>query len=62
MKFKLLVIHIGLALSSSVLAEGIATDGTMGAAQTLSGVNVSIPQSLGSTVGNNLFHIVNFKV
>jgi filamentous hemagglutinin family protein len=39
-----------------VAAEGIATDGTMGAAQTLNGTNVSIPQTLGSTVGNNLFH------
>jgi filamentous hemagglutinin family protein len=28
----------------------------MGVAQTLSGVNVTVPQTLGTTVGNNLFH------
>ena len=39
-----------------VVAEGIVTDGTIGDAKTLSGANVSIPQNLGSTVGNNLFH------
>ncbi|HVO70272.1 MAG TPA: filamentous hemagglutinin N-terminal domain-containing protein, partial [Aggregatilineaceae bacterium] len=37
-------------------AGGIATDGTVGPAQTLSGTNVTIPQTLGSTVGKNLFH------
>jgi filamentous hemagglutinin family protein len=56
MKIKLLAVHIGLVLSSSALAEGIATDGTMGAAQILSGSSITIPQTLGSTVGNNLFH------
>jgi len=35
---------------------GIATDGTMGAAQILNGANVTIAQSLGTTAGNNLFH------
>lgn len=56
MKIKLLVVHIGMALSSSVFAEGIATDGSMGAVQALTGTNVSIPQTLGKTEGNNLFH------
>jgi filamentous hemagglutinin family protein len=47
----------GFAISTQfAFAEGIATDGTMGAAQTLSGANVTIPQTLGTTVGNNLFH------
>lgn len=36
--------------------QGISTDGTIGAAQTLTGANVSIPQTLGKTAGNNLFH------
>jgi filamentous hemagglutinin family protein len=56
MKIKLLAVHIGLILSSSALAEGIATDGSMGTAQTFNGKNVTIPQTSGSTVGNNLFH------
>ncbi len=38
------------------LSGGMATDGTMGTAQILSGVSVTVPQSLGTTVGNNLFH------
>ncbi|NNM81707.1 MAG: filamentous hemagglutinin N-terminal domain-containing protein, partial [Burkholderiales bacterium] len=35
---------------------GIATDGTVGPAATLSGPNYSIPASLGTQVGSNLFH------
>lgn len=35
---------------------GIATDGTMGPSRILSGASVTIPQSLGTTAGNNLFH------
>jgi filamentous hemagglutinin family protein len=54
MRFKF--IALGLVISVQVVAEGIATDGTMGAAQTLSGSSITIPQTLGSTVGNNLFH------
>lgn len=54
MRFKF--IALGLIVSVRVLAEGIATDGTMGAVETLSGSTVTIPQNLGSTVGNNLFH------
>ncbi|NOT85620.1 MAG: filamentous hemagglutinin N-terminal domain-containing protein [Methylococcaceae bacterium] len=46
-----------LASSRTVQAEGgISTDGTAGAAQTLSGSQVTIPQDLGTTVGGNLFH------
>ena len=37
-------------------APGIATDGTVGPAQTLTGPAYSIPASLGSQVGPNLFH------
>jgi filamentous hemagglutinin family protein len=45
------------ALSSVVRGEGgIATDGSLGLRQTLGGANVDIPQSLGKTVGANLFH------
>jgi filamentous hemagglutinin family protein len=35
---------------------GIVTDGTVGPVQTLTGVDITIPQTLGTTVGNNLFH------
>ncbi|MDD2759363.1 MAG: filamentous hemagglutinin N-terminal domain-containing protein [Methylomonas sp.] len=38
------------------LADGIATDGSMGVAQALSGSYIEIPQNLGTTVGSNLFH------
>ena len=34
----------------------IATDGTLGAATTLTGPNYSIPHTLGQTFGPNLFH------
>lgn len=34
----------------------ITTDGTLGTPQTLTGPNYDIPQSLGQTVENNLFH------
>ncbi|CAK0752246.1 putative Haemagg_act domain-containing protein [Gammaproteobacteria bacterium] len=37
-------------------AGNITTDGTTGAAQSLTGPRYAIPQSLGTTVGNNLFH------
>jgi filamentous hemagglutinin family protein len=39
----------------SVNAE-VITDGSMGAAQNLTGSQFQIPQNLGTTVGNNLFH------
>jgi filamentous hemagglutinin family protein len=45
-----------LFVSVPVFAEGIATDGSMGTPQTLTGNAVTIPQELGKTVGNNLFH------
>ena len=35
---------------------GLATDGTVGPKQSLSGPHVDIPQSLGTTVGKNVFH------
>lgn len=41
---------------AALAAGGIATDGTMGAAQNFSGANIGIPQRLGATVGTNLFH------
>jgi len=34
----------------------MTTDGSVGAAGTLTGPNYAIPQTLGTTVGNNLFH------
>ena len=51
-----LLLAILFSLRIAFAAGGIATDGTVGPAQTLSGTNVTIPQNLGTTVGNNLFH------
>jgi filamentous hemagglutinin family protein len=45
-----------LLVSVPVFAEGIATDGSVGAVQNFVGTAVTIPQELGKTVGNNLFH------
>ncbi|MBN1931456.1 MAG: filamentous hemagglutinin N-terminal domain-containing protein [Desulfobacterales bacterium] len=38
------------------LAADVATDGTVGPAQSLAGPNYQIPQTLGTTSGGNLFH------
>jgi filamentous hemagglutinin family protein len=57
MKFRYWLLPVSMVFSVQITyAEGIATDGSMGAAQTLSGSSITIPQTLGSTVGNNLFH------
>ena len=57
MRPKLCCITLVYALATqAVLSSGITTDGTMGAAQTLSGTHISIPQALGTAVGHNLFH------
>ncbi|MBD0265413.1 MAG: filamentous hemagglutinin N-terminal domain-containing protein, partial [Tolypothrix sp. T3-bin4] len=45
-----------IATASSVLAQSITIDGTLSPAQTLTGPNYTIPQSVGQTVGSNLFH------
>jgi filamentous hemagglutinin family protein len=45
-----------LVTTIPVFAEGIATDGSVGALQNLTGTAIAIPQELGKTVGNNLFH------
>lgn len=48
-----------IAFQNTARAEvsgGIVTDGTMGDALILTGANIIVPQSLGATVGNNLFH------
>ncbi|WP_036479880.1 filamentous hemagglutinin N-terminal domain-containing protein [Myxosarcina sp. GI1] len=50
---------IGTALiypAGQILAQNITTDGTLGTSQTIIGPNYDIPQSLGQTVKNNLFH------
>lgn len=44
-------------------AEGIATDGSVGAMQQLTGANIAISEQLGSRVGANLFHsFSNFNI
>lgn len=55
----LIFLSIGILfpLRMAIAAGGIATDGTMGPAQTLGGkIDVDIEQNLGTTVGKNLFH------
>ncbi len=50
---------VGVALIHPVtdaLAQNITLDGSLGIAATLTGPNYVIPQSVGQTVGNNLFH------
>ncbi|OKH42842.1 hypothetical protein NIES2101_32320 [Calothrix sp. HK-06] len=42
--------------ATKALAQNITLDGTLGTSGTLTGSNYAIPQSLGQTVGNNLFH------
>lgn len=42
--------------STAPMAGQITTDGTVGATKSLTGPSYTIPQSLGSTVGKNLFH------
>ncbi|OKH35361.1 hypothetical protein NIES2101_37745 [Calothrix sp. HK-06] len=46
-----------LVLSNTkALAQNITLDGSLGTKETLKGPEYTIPQSLGRTVGNNLFH------
>ncbi|MCC5636529.1 filamentous hemagglutinin N-terminal domain-containing protein [Nostoc sp. CHAB 5844] len=57
-------LHLILALSSAIIttsannvqAQNITIDGTLSPAQTLNGPTYTIPQSVGQTVGSNLFH------
>ncbi|BAZ40331.1 filamentous hemagglutinin outer membrane protein [Calothrix sp. NIES-4101] len=42
--------------SSQVLAQNITLDGSLGVSGNLTGPNYTIPQNVGQTVGNNLFH------
>jgi filamentous hemagglutinin family protein len=51
-----LLLSILFPLRITIAAGGIATDGTVGPAQSLSGPEVDIDQRLGTTVGKNLFH------
>jgi filamentous hemagglutinin family protein len=45
-----------IATATSVSAQSITIDGTLSPAQTLTGPVYTIPQSVGQTVGSNLFH------
>jgi filamentous hemagglutinin family protein len=54
-KLKLVVLILA-AGSSRMLSAEVVTDGTVGAAQNLAGPNFLVPQTLGTRVGNNLFH------
>jgi filamentous hemagglutinin family protein len=51
-----LLLSILFPLRIAIATGGIATDGTVGPAQRLSGPEVDIDQRLGTTVGKNLFH------
>ncbi|MFE1746969.1 filamentous hemagglutinin N-terminal domain-containing protein [Coleofasciculus sp. H7-2] len=44
------------AISDRAIAQNITLDGSLGSAKTLTGPNYVIPQSVGQTVGTNLFH------
>ncbi|KOR31518.1 hypothetical protein TI04_00515, partial [Achromatium sp. WMS2] len=55
-KIALVPVWVMTLLVSVPLAAEIVTDGSAGAAATLNGPNFAIPQNLGTTVGNNLFH------
>ena len=54
--FGRLAVAVALALLALPARAQIATDGTVGARTSLVGPNYSIPNTLGSQVGNNLFH------
>jgi len=59
-------LHLGAVLAisgvlattsiKSGLAQSIILDGTLGTTQTINGPNYTIPESVGQTVGSNLFH------
>ncbi|BAZ40319.1 filamentous hemagglutinin outer membrane protein [Calothrix sp. NIES-4101] len=55
---RFLAIAVSFVQSSStqVCAQNITLDGSLGTTGTLTGTNYTIPQSVGQTVGNNLFH------
>ncbi|GAX39977.1 filamentous hemagglutinin outer membrane protein [Tolypothrix sp. NIES-4075] len=52
----ILAVGGAIATATSVLAQSITIDGTLSPAQTLTGPVYTIPQSVGQTVGSNLFH------
>ncbi|MBF0379193.1 MAG: filamentous hemagglutinin N-terminal domain-containing protein [Desulfamplus sp.] len=45
-----------LSISPTLLYADISTDGTVGAAKTLTGPDYTIPETLGTLKGDNLFH------
>ena len=50
-----LILFVALALAHATYAE-VATDGTMGPTETLSGPRYAVGEDLGTRVGDNLFH------
>jgi filamentous hemagglutinin family protein len=58
-KLKLVLVLSSTLVTTSqnrTLAQNITLDGTLVPAQTLNGPAYTIPQSVGQTVGSNLFH------
>jgi filamentous hemagglutinin family protein len=47
---------VSAEVHKTLIAQSIATDGTVGTPQTLTGPNYAIPQAAGQTAGSNLFH------
>ena len=45
-----------LLVPAAFASDGITTDGSMGVTETLTGTHVTVPQSLGTTSGTNLYH------
>ncbi|MGD9733829.1 MAG: filamentous hemagglutinin N-terminal domain-containing protein [Desulfamplus sp.] len=51
-----LIFTLILSASPALLFADISTDGSVGAAQTLTGPDYTIPETLGTVKGSNLFH------
>ncbi|MBF0377887.1 MAG: filamentous hemagglutinin N-terminal domain-containing protein [Desulfamplus sp.] len=54
--FLYLIVILFFLTSPTLLYADISTDGTVGAAQTLTGPDYTIPETLGTIKGDNLFH------
>ena len=51
-----LAVAVAIATGNCALSQNITLDGSLGAAETLSGPDYLIPQAVGQTVDSNLFH------
>ncbi|MEO1372995.1 MAG: filamentous hemagglutinin N-terminal domain-containing protein [Cyanobacteria bacterium J06635_10] len=56
LKSSIAICTVLISLTNNAQAQNITLDDSLGKQQTLTGPNYNIPQSLGQTAGNNLFH------